>query len=188
MDLRRAALIGGGYPLAFLSTGIAALALLPFRPFLTGPTVMLLFVPVIIGVARVAGVRPSATAAVLAFLALDQLFVPPYYHLTVASLPEWLGLLVFLFVALVSGQQTARLRARSVPLCGVRTSSSYSTGWRSASPPRRASRRSPSSSSARWPRSPAPNASLYTCASPPASRRVASRALALSASLQARRR
>ena len=63
-------------------------------------------------VARFAGVRPSATAAVLAFLAVDLLFVPPYYRLTVASLPEWLALIVFLIVALVSGQQTGQLRQR----------------------------------------------------------------------------
>ena len=112
MNWRRAVLTGGGYPLAVVSVAVVALLLLPFRALLPSTTVMLLFVPVIIGVARVAGVRPSATAALLAFLALDLLFVPPYYRLTVASLPEWLGLLVFLLVALISGQQTARLRSR----------------------------------------------------------------------------
>ena len=112
MNWRRAALWGGGYPLAALSVAAIAALMLPFRPLLTSPPVMLLFVPVIIGVASVAGVRASATSAVLAFVALDLLFVPPYYRLTVASLPEWIGLVVFLFVALMSGQQAARLRNR----------------------------------------------------------------------------
>jgi two-component system sensor histidine kinase KdpD len=57
-------------------------------------------------------VRPSATAAILAFFVLDLVFVPPYYHLRVATLPEWLGLTVFLVIALVAGQQTGRLRQR----------------------------------------------------------------------------
>jgi two-component system, OmpR family, sensor histidine kinase KdpD len=94
------------------SVVVATLLLLPFRPFLVTTTVMLFYVPVIILVARLSGVRPSALAAVLSFLALDFMFVPPYYHLTVASLAEWLGLLVFLIVALVAGQQTGRLRER----------------------------------------------------------------------------
>jgi two-component system, OmpR family, sensor histidine kinase KdpD len=114
VNLRRAATAGNGYPFAVLSVLALSLVLLPFRTILPSTTVMLLFVPVIILVARIGGVRASATAAVLAFVALDLLFVPPYYRLTVTSLSEWLGLLVFLLVALVSGQQTARLRAREV--------------------------------------------------------------------------
>ena len=112
MDVRRITSSWGGYPLAVVLVGAMALALLPVRSLLSSPTVMLLFVPVIIVTARISGVRASASAAVLAFLALDLLFVPPYYRLNVASLPEWLGLVVFLFVALVSGQQTGQLRAR----------------------------------------------------------------------------
>jgi two-component system, OmpR family, sensor histidine kinase KdpD len=112
VDVRRVAQSGGGFPLAVLSVAALSLILLPFRTVLSAPTVMLLFVPVIILVARVGGLRASGVAAALAFLALDLLFVPPYYHLTVASLSEWLGLLVFLIVALVTGQQTARLRQR----------------------------------------------------------------------------
>jgi two-component system sensor histidine kinase KdpD len=63
-------------------------------------------------VARFSGVRPSATASVLAFFVLDLVFIPPYYHLRVASLSEWIGLFVFLVVALVAGQQTGQLRER----------------------------------------------------------------------------
>lgn len=111
MDWRRVT-AGGGYPLAIGAVALATALFLPFRGVLQTTVFMLLYVPVIIGVARLIGVRASATAAVLAFLALDLLFVPPYYRLTVASLPEWLGLLVFLIVALVSGQQTGQLRTR----------------------------------------------------------------------------
>lgn len=101
-----------GYAFAAASVGIASVILFPLRDVLSAPVVMLFFVPIIVGVARVFGTRASATAAVLAFLFLDLLYVPPYYQLTVASLPEWIGLMIFLAVALISGQQTGRLRER----------------------------------------------------------------------------
>jgi two-component system sensor histidine kinase KdpD len=112
MDFKRIVSYGGGYPFGVAVVVVTAAIFLPFRGMLATPSFMLLFVPVIILVARTSGVRPSATAAVLAFLILDFLFVPPYYRLTVASLSEWIGLLVFLIVALVSGQQTGQLRRR----------------------------------------------------------------------------
>jgi two-component system sensor histidine kinase KdpD len=112
MDFKRIATYGGGYPFAAAATCLAVATLVPFRALLATPVFMLLLVPLIILVARVSGVRASATAAVLAFLLLDFLFIPPYYRLTVASVAEWIGLVVFLFVALVSGQQTGQLRGR----------------------------------------------------------------------------
>jgi two-component system sensor histidine kinase KdpD len=112
MNLKRIAALGGGYPFSVACVLVATLLILPFRPVLSSATVMLLYVPVIILVARLAGAWPSATAALLAFLALDLVFVPPYYRLRVASVSEWLGLIVFLIVALVAGQQTGRLRVR----------------------------------------------------------------------------
>jgi two-component system, OmpR family, sensor histidine kinase KdpD len=112
MNLRRVTAAGGGYPFAVAAVALATALFLPFREVLQTTVFMLLFVPVIITVARLVGVRASATAAVLAFISLDFLFIPPYYHLTVASLSEWLGLLVFLIVAIAAGQQTGQLRAR----------------------------------------------------------------------------
>lgn len=103
---------GKGYPVAVVATCAAAAALMPARAHLQPSTVMLAMVPVIIAVAWVAGLRASTTSAVLGFLLLDVLFVPPYYRLRVASPSEWIALAVFLVVALVSGRQTARVRER----------------------------------------------------------------------------
>jgi two-component system sensor histidine kinase KdpD len=88
------------------------LLLLPFRAHLHPAQAMLLLVPVIVAIGRLAGVRASAVGAVLAFLAVDFGFVPPYYHLTVASPVDWITLLVFLLVALSSGLQTGAIRQR----------------------------------------------------------------------------
>lgn len=112
MDLKRVGSYRGGFPFAVVAVCAVTAMLVPFRALLATPVFMLLLVPVIVLIARISGVRASATAAVLAFLLLDFLFIPPYYHLTIASVSEWIGLLVFLAVALVSGQQTGQLRQR----------------------------------------------------------------------------
>jgi len=112
MNWRRDITRGGGYPLALISVGLASLAFFPLRGLVSAPVVMLFFVPIIVMVARASGTRASAFAAALAFLSIDLLHIPPYYRLTVASPSEWIGLMIFLVVALITGQQTGRLRER----------------------------------------------------------------------------
>ncbi len=110
MKWRRFADIGGGYPAALLAVALVTLLAFPWRAYLPTATVTLLYVPVIIGAARLWGLRVSGLAAIAAFIATDFVFVEPYYRLSIASASEWIGLIVFLVVALISGQQTARLR------------------------------------------------------------------------------
>lgn len=112
MNRTRIITAGAGYPFAVAVVAAATLAFVPFRGVLLPPTIMLLYVPFIVWVARATGVWQSAAASILAFTALDLLFVPPYLQLRVSSLPEWIGLVVFLLVALVAGQQTGQLRQR----------------------------------------------------------------------------
>ena len=112
MDWKRVVSARGGYPFAIAAVFATTAVLVPFRGLLPTPTIMMLYVPVIVGVARLSGVRTSALAAVLSFLVLDLIFITPYYLLTVESVSEWLGLIVFFVVALVAGQQTGQLRQR----------------------------------------------------------------------------
>jgi two-component system sensor histidine kinase KdpD len=112
MNWKRIFTFGHGFPFAIASVVVATTLLLPLRDALPPATVMIILVPVIIGIARVSGVRVSATAAVVAFLLLDLQFVPPYYRLTVTTPQAWIGLVVFLIVALVAGQQAGQLRSR----------------------------------------------------------------------------
>lgn len=102
----------GGYPFALAAVVIVTAALLPFRSLLQPAQAMLLYLPMIVGVARVAGARASVAAAIAGFLALDLLFVPPYYHFTVASPVDWVTLVVFLLVAALAGVQTGYIRQR----------------------------------------------------------------------------
>lgn len=103
-----------GYVLSVGAVLAIGLLLLPLRPLLPATAVMLLFVPVIVTISRLTDLRVAAVAAAVAFLTLDFLFVPPYYTFTVQPLSQWIGLLVFLAVALIVGQQTSRLRTRQV--------------------------------------------------------------------------
>jgi two-component system sensor histidine kinase KdpD len=102
----------GGYPFAVLAVATTTAILLPFRALLHPAQAMLLFLPVIVAIGRLVGVRASALAAPLAFLAVDFLFVPPYYRFTVASPADWITLVVFLLVALSAGMQTGSMRQR----------------------------------------------------------------------------
>jgi len=112
MHWRQLTSVGRGYPVAVAMVVVTVLLVLPFRPLLSAPTIMLLCVPVIVIIARLYGAWVSTTAAAIASFALDLLFVPPYYHINIAEPAEWIALLVFLAVALISGQQTGRLRER----------------------------------------------------------------------------
>lgn len=112
MRWQRLATVWGGYPFALAAVAIVTAALLPFRSLLQPAQVMLLYLPMIVAVARFAGVRCSVAAAAAGFLALDLLFVPPYYHFTVASPVDWVTLVVFLLVAALAGLQTGYIRQR----------------------------------------------------------------------------
>ena len=112
MDWKRIFTLWTGVPFAILVVIAATLLLLPLRDVLQPAAVMMLFVPVIIGVAQISGTRASATAALAAFVLLDLQFVPPYYRLSVASPQTWVALLVFLSVALLAGQQAGKIRGR----------------------------------------------------------------------------
>src|SRR5687768_12636765 len=59
------------------------------------------------------GRGPAVLASVLSFLAFNWFFVPPAHTFTVADAEDWQGLLTSLAVALVTGELTARLRARA---------------------------------------------------------------------------
>ncbi len=102
----------GGYPLALAAVGVTSLVLLPLRGLLNPGQIVLLYVPAIVAVARSAGVRPSAAAALAALLAADLLFVPPYYVFVISSPANWITLAVFLLVALIAGLQTGGMRLR----------------------------------------------------------------------------
>ena len=121
MNIKRALLWAGGYPLAIAAVALLTALCVPFREDFPVQTFMLIYVPLIVGIARVGGTRPSAFAAVLSVACVDFFLVEPYHTLTVTRPTEWIALAVFLAIALIAGQQTGQLRDRErVALRGQR--------------------------------------------------------------------
>jgi len=71
-----------------------------------------LYLLVILACAVVYGSGPAVLASVLAFLAFDWFFVEPRGHWTVHDPAEWVALLTFLVVGLITGHLAGRLRLR----------------------------------------------------------------------------
>ncbi len=65
------------------------------------PTVMLLFLLLVVAVSAVGGLWPALTAAVGGFLLVNWYFVPPLYTFTIGDAENILALVVFLAVAVV---------------------------------------------------------------------------------------
>ena len=101
------------YALAVLGVALLSLAMLPIRDILGVLNVTLLFLVLAFGIGLALGSGPAVAGAVLAFLALDFIFIPPYYTFTVANPDHLLGLFVYLGIALTSSLLVARLRATS---------------------------------------------------------------------------
>jgi two-component system, OmpR family, sensor histidine kinase KdpD len=73
---------------------------------------MIFLVPVIFCAVRF-GLWPAIAASILSFLAFDFFFVEPIYKLTISEPQEFVALLVFLVVAVITGTLASRLRQQS---------------------------------------------------------------------------
>jgi two-component system sensor histidine kinase KdpD len=101
------------YLVAAAAVAATTLAMLAARDALGVLNVLLIFLLLTIGVALLAGDRPAAFAAVLAFLAFDFFFIPPYHGFTVAAPDHVLALFVYLGVAIGTARLVASVRART---------------------------------------------------------------------------
>lgn len=98
-----------GVLLSVLAAGLLAAWL---RELVTLPNLSMIFLlPVLLAAVRW-GLVPAITAAVLSLLIYDVFFVVPYYTLTVAQPQDLLALIMFLVVAVLTSDLTARLRAQ----------------------------------------------------------------------------
>ncbi len=78
-----------------------------FHLYPTIPNISIVYLLVIMALARTRGRFAAVVAAVVAFLAFDFFLVPPFYTFYIARWEEWLALGVFLVTALVTSQWTA---------------------------------------------------------------------------------
>ena len=100
------------YGLAVGAVAVATVVVAAVAPLgLTSQS--MIYLGAILLVAVVAGRAPAILASVLAFLTFDFLFVEPRFTFTVRDPSEWLALLTFLVVAVVTSQLAAAVRDRA---------------------------------------------------------------------------
>ncbi len=90
-----------GFGLALVAPALLAVVLANLRENLGLPSVLLLFLLLVVGVSAVGGLWPALVAAVAGFLLVNWYFTPPLYTFTISEGENVLALVVFLAVAAV---------------------------------------------------------------------------------------
>ncbi|WP_345006281.1 sensor histidine kinase, partial [Streptosporangium album] len=90
-----------GWAMALLGIPALVAVLVPFRGELTLPSVILLFLLMVVGVALVGGMWPAVTAAVAGFLLINYYFMPPFTLFAISDPSNALALVVFVLVAVM---------------------------------------------------------------------------------------
>lgn len=101
------------YLFATLQIFAATLLLWLLRDELTLANFSLLYLVVVVVVAIRQGIGPSLLAAVFSFLSFNFFLVKPFYTFAVADPRDLIDLLIYLIVALVTGQLAARARQQA---------------------------------------------------------------------------
>src|SRR5438067_10327681 len=104
---------GMGYAGSVMAVVLASLVAEAARHLLGIVNISLIYLIVVVAVATLWGLWPALVASLLAATALDLLFVPPFGTLTVAKPGDWLTLLFFLVIAVLTGRLAAGARARA---------------------------------------------------------------------------
>lgn len=101
-----------GYLAAALGTAVMTGMIAAIGPTARVANISALYLLVILAVAVLYGSAPALLASVLAFLAFNWFFVEPVGRFTVYDPAEWVALLTFLAVGLITGHLAGRLRQR----------------------------------------------------------------------------
>ena len=101
------------YILSFAGVGAMTMLLKSWKASASLSNVDMLYLLVVIIAATQFGRAVAIFTSLLCVLFANYFFVPPLYTLTVADVSEWVALCVFLFVAIVTGQLTERLRVQA---------------------------------------------------------------------------
>lgn len=95
---------------ALVSTAGAVLVGMVASHFLKLPNLSMVFLVAVLGCAASLGTRAAVFAALLSFVAYNFFFIEPIYNLSIAKPHELFALLIFLFVAVLTGSLTGRVR------------------------------------------------------------------------------
>ncbi|HEY8072306.1 MAG TPA: sensor histidine kinase KdpD, partial [Methylocystis sp.] len=105
-----------GVGAAALSVAAAVGAGLLLERWLRLPNLSMIFLVAVIFCALRFGLWSAIAAAVLSFFAFDFFFVAPLYQFTISEPQEFLALLVFLVVAVITGLLAGRVREHSLEM------------------------------------------------------------------------
>ncbi|WP_329088817.1 MULTISPECIES: sensor histidine kinase [unclassified Streptosporangium] len=110
-----------GWGTALLGLPLLTAALLEFRQATTLPSVILLFLLMVVCVALAGGMWPAITAAVAGFALLNWFFTPPFHSLAVTRPENLLALVVYVLVAIMVSAvvDLAARRAREAARAGA---------------------------------------------------------------------
>jgi K+-sensing histidine kinase KdpD len=103
----------GGYAWAGGGALLVTVAMLPARGTLGVLNVLLIYLLLSFASALVLGPGPAAFGVVVAFLAFDFFYIPPFHTFTAAKPTHVLALFIYLGIAIVTGQLVARVRNRT---------------------------------------------------------------------------
>ncbi|MBG0809045.1 sensor histidine kinase KdpD [Methylosinus sp. H3A] len=95
------------------SVAFATLVAWPLDAWLRLPNLGMIFLASVVFCALAAGVWSAVAASILSFFAFDFFFVDPRYELTISQPHEFLSLLVYTLVAIVTGTLAGRVREQS---------------------------------------------------------------------------
>jgi len=102
------------YALSTLYTGIALGVGLLFDRILDIGNIGLVFIMAVLAAALTAGLGAALYASVVAALAFNFFFLPPFYTLTIAEPDSVVALLLFFAVAVIASNLTARVQRQSL--------------------------------------------------------------------------
>ena len=105
--------LGRGLATALGSVAVAVGLGLLARRDVPLPDLSMLFLSAVLVCAVSLGVWPAIVAALLSFLSYNFFFIPPVYTFTVAEPHEWISLVMFLLVAVLTGGLAGRVREQS---------------------------------------------------------------------------
>ena len=102
---------GGQWALSTAIVAICTLSMLAVRQHLGVLNVLLVYLLAVFILALFTGATQAAAMAVVSFLLLDFLFIPPYYTFSIAAPDHVLTVFVYLGVAIVTARLVASVRA-----------------------------------------------------------------------------
>lgn len=102
-----------GYAAGVASVAVISVLIGLVPSYLHATNLSMLYLIAVLAIAIIFGRGPAVLASIVAFLAFDWFFVEPQHTLVVADPSEWIALLLFLVIAVVTGQLAAGERQRT---------------------------------------------------------------------------